>query len=147
MGQLGLIVGTGLSAYGSYKKGREEKDALDAEAAILRKNANRRRAISQREANDERRLFELIESKALAKAAASGGGVANVTVQKVLSDISAEGEYRALSRMAAGEMDAKNMETDAALRNKAGRTAKKLGTIQAASNILQGAAQWSQQYG
>lgn len=147
MAEVALGVGVGLSAFGSYKKGRAQKDSLDASAAQLRRNANIRRAASHRAAEDERDLYELIESDALATAAASGAGTDNVTVEKVLSDISAEGEYRAMAQMFAGEADALGYEAEAASLNKQGRSAKSLGTLGAAATILTGGSLWHETYG
>lgn len=139
MAEVALAVGTGISAYGKHKKGQEQKDQAYSRARQLQRNASVTRAISQREAEDERRLGELAESKALAMAAASGGGVSNATIANLRAGLEAEGEYRALQRLWAGEEEASGMELEAYNTKKAGRAAARAGTLGAATTILSGA--------
>lgn len=147
MGELALITGTGLKAISDFKGGKADKEQLDSQANQLRRNAKVRKAASQRDANDERYLGDLAVSQALAAAAASGGGVSNPTVLRLMADLDAEGEYRALSRLYAGEEDAMGMELEARNLNKTGRAAKRRGTMKAASTILTGGGTWSALYG
>lgn len=131
-------MGSLFKAVGQYKAGRERKRSLDDQATQLRRNAQVRRAVSHREAADERQLSDLIQSKALAAAAASGAGVTNPNMVRILGDLDAEGEYRALSRLFAGENEAEGMEAEAANLNKAGKAAEFGGKVAAVATILTG---------
>lgn len=60
-------------------------------------------AASQRQAGEERRQADLAASRALAVAAASGGGVSDPTVVNILANTRGEGAYRAQVALYEGE--------------------------------------------
>lgn len=66
-------------------------------------------AISQRQAGEERRQASHEASRALAVAAASGGGVSDPTILRLISNIKGEGAYRASVALYEGEAQARQM--------------------------------------
>ena len=105
------------------------KAALDHQAAQARQQAGQERASSQRASFEKRRQAKLLESKGLARAAASGAGAGDPTVENILGDIGAEGEFRALSELFTGEERARGLETQADLRNFEGRQEARAGAV------------------
>lgn len=105
------------------------KVALDHQAEQARQQAGQERATSQRAAIERRRTAKLLESKALARAAASGAGAGDPTAEKILGDIGAEGEFRALAELFVGEDRARGLETQADLRNFEGRQEARAGAV------------------
>ncbi len=108
---------------------RARQQALDHQAEQARQQAGQDRATSQRAAIEQRRRAKLLESKALARAAASGAGAGDPTVENILGDIGAEGEFRALAELFVGEERALGLETQADLRNFEGRQERRAGDV------------------
>ena len=108
---------------------RARQQALEHEAAQARQQAGQERATSQRAAFEKRRKTRLLESRALALAAASGAGAGDPTVENLLGDIGAEGEFRALSELFVGEERALGLETRADLRSFEGRQERRAGDV------------------
>ena len=122
-----MAVGTIVSASSTIAGGQAQSQYAQAEGAahdytaqadrnqaeILRVQAGQERAASQRDAARERRNQRLLESRAQAVAAASGGGASDPTVTKVISDIAGEGTYRALGALYTGEDKARGLEAAA----------------------------------
>ncbi len=94
------------------RAGLARQQALEHQAKQARQNAGQERASSQRAASEQRRQARFLSSRALALAAASGGG-AGGSVENILGDIGAEGEFRALTEMFTGEERARHLETQA----------------------------------
>lgn len=135
--------GTVLSAYGSIQQGNAAADAGASEARQLAYRAGQTRASTQRGANDARRQGRYIVSRGRAIAAKSGAGVTDPTVINTLADVSAEGEYAALTRMYEGEDSAQGMEATARARKREGNAAQTSGYLRAASTVLnQGVSLW-----
>ena len=131
-----LVAATAATAAGSILGAGSESKALRGEAAQLDYNAGQRRASSQRQAIDERRDADLAGSRALALAAASGGGADDPTVVNLVSGIHGEGEFRALTALYDGNTDAAQMEREADARRKEAKIAKRTGYLKAAGSIL-----------
>lgn len=110
-----------------------------SDARRLRRMAGDERATSQRAASEERRRARLVESRARAVAANSGAGASDPSVLNLMADLSAEGEYRALTRMYEGETSAQSLEMEARERRRAARG-------QSISTILGGAASFASKY-
>lgn len=102
--------------------------------------AGNERATSQRAAAEERRRARLMESRARAVAASSGAGASDPSVTNLMADLSAEGEYRALTRMYEGETAAQSLELE-------GRERKRDTRGKSISTILSGAATFASKYG
>ncbi len=118
-----MLVSAAMAAKAQQDAGRAAKQAADARAQSLEAQATQalakataQRAIGQREAFSERRQEQLVSSRALALAAASGAGVADPGVENIFGDIGQEGEFRALARLFTRESRAVDLETAASYR-------------------------------
>lgn len=136
MAQALVAVGAVASGASTILGARSEAKQLKSEAAQLEYNAGQQRAASQRQAIDERRDADIAGSRALALAAASGGGADDPTVVNNIARISGEGEYRALTALYNGEVDARQMERDAVMRRKEAKNVKTASYLKAAGTIL-----------
>lgn len=99
-------------------KGKKAKSLKQQEAEGYRDAAKRRMAAATQEMAEERRDKEFMYSRALAVAAASGGGTGAAGIVNLLADINAEGEYRILSRLYTGQDEAAGLRfrAEAAIR-------------------------------
>ena len=127
----GKAEGRALQAAGraEARAGIARQQGLEHQAAQLRQQAGQERATSQRSASEKRRQGRLLASRALAVAGASGAGAGDPTVEKIIGDIGAEGEFRALSEMFIGEERALGLETQADLREFEGRQERIAGQV------------------
>lgn len=129
-----------LQAGGSVLSVLSNEQGASSNARQFRYQAGQTRATSQRAAAEERRRARLLDSRARAVAAKSGAGVSDPTVVNLRGDISAEGEYRALTRMYEGETEAGSMEAQAGEVKRAAR-GKSIATI------LDAASTFASKYG
>ena len=154
----GQAEGAALQAAGRAEARAAESRAqgLEHQAAQGRQAAGQERATAQRAAAEKRRQGRLLSSRALAVASASGAGAGDPTVENILGDIGAEGEFRALSELFIGEERALGLENQADLRifegaqerrggqvarragDRAGSVASKAGNRAAAGQLLSG---------
>lgn len=123
------------------------KAALEFQAKQLESEAGQSRAVGQVQAQDIARQTQLVNSTALARAAASGAGATDPTVLKVMARTSSEGAYRQALAMYEGEAQARmdtmraqsaRFEGDTNVSDAA--TAKRASNIGAASTVLSGGA-------
>lgn len=140
-------VGAALAAYGQYEQGQaaSQSAAMQArekefEALQQEQLAKAEVASSQRAALNEERQSKLVQSAVVARAQ---GGAGDPTVVNVLSDLAAEGSYRASVALYEGQARARQARMGAAAAryealgyNIAGRDAAQAGTIGAASTIF-----------
>lgn len=98
------------SARASRRAAKDSKKASKFEAAQYRQQAGQERASSQRQAIEERRASRIAQSRAVAVAAASGAGASDPTVNKIIGNLAADGEYNALSALFSGEESARGLE-------------------------------------
>lgn len=89
------IGGAGISALSSIQAGRQQKAAAKYEARVLDFNAKQQEAAGQQEAIKAHREADLMASRALAIAGASGAGTVDPNVLNIVSGIQREGEYNA----------------------------------------------------
>lgn len=113
-------------------KARRAKEADDFAAAQYTQNAGEIIAASQRAANDETRQAKLVQSRAVALAAASGAGASDVSVVNLVSRIRGEGSYRAQTQLYQGESQARQMRMAAKAKSYEGLTAEEAGSLNAA---------------
>jgi len=142
-----LIASTVLSAIGGMASASAARKAGNIEAAGLRREASATRASSQRAAQEELRQARYARSRARAVAAASGAGVQDPTVTRIMADIDAEGAYNALSRLYSGDTEARGMEDLARARKKEGRARSFGSLVSTASTVLSGIDTWKSKYG
>lgn len=118
------IIAAGIAVAGALYKGQQAKKLKEQEAQGLHEAANRRLGVAQREAAEEERNKDFIYSRALAVSAASGGGTSDPGMVALFGDLNAEGEYRILSRLYAGENEAEGLEFRAELARREGEAAE-----------------------
>lgn len=145
----GLMAGRGARA-----AGEAERRAAEFQARQLEQNAGQSVAASQRSAEEERRKARLVTSRALAVAAASGGGASDVTVQNVIANLDAEGAYRAMVALYEGEDKARQLNMAASAKRYDGELAAKAGkqrqaaySVAALGSMATGGASLYMKYG
>jgi hypothetical protein len=131
--------GTILSGYQQAKEDKSEANQLDAAAG-------QERASSQRQGMEEQRQSQLVQSRALALAAA-GGGASDPTVVNDIANIAGEGEYRSLTALYNGDQQARTYEAKATGLRKEAKNAKLSGWINGVGSILQSGSSMAQRYG
>ena len=105
------------------------------------------RASGQRQAFEEKRQAQLVESRALALAAASGAGASDPTAVKILSGIEAEGAYRAAVRMYESEEEARFLEVSGKMRADSLNDQASAMRFGATADLVTGAASLYSRYG
>lgn len=141
-----LAAGTLASAAGTLMGGATAQAAADAEAAQMRQAAGQSRATAQQEAIQERRRAELAQSRALALAAASGGGASDPTVVNTVGALEREGEYNALSALYEGEERARGLDLGARMRRFEGASNRRGSYFSAGTNLLMGGGSLLEKY-
>lgn len=141
------LIGTGINVLGEQKAARAADANASSVASQLNYNAGQSRAMAQRQAINENRNTAYVTSRAQALAAASGGGASDPGVTSIIGNIQGEGEYRALTALANGDVQASGLEAQArAVRNmgSAQRTAANMSSV---STVLNGASSFWNKYG
>lgn len=129
MAQALMIAGPLLMMAGSISGGMAANKAAKFEAAQIERQAKAAQAEASREAMEEGRQRDLALSRAQAIGAASGAGRAS----RIEGEIAAEGTYRALSAVWAGDERAAGLNTQAQARRIEGKNAKRASFFRAAS--------------
>lgn len=142
----GTILGAVTSASGARQAGRADNTQAQFQARQMEQQAGQERAAAQRKAAEERRRTTLAQSRAVAVGAASGGGTGG-NVLDVLGDLSAEGEYRALSALYEGEERARGLQMGAQAKQYEGAQAKAAAKAKSASYLIGGGMSLLQKYG
>lgn len=106
------LIGTAISGASAYGAGKAKKNAADAEADQMLVNAGQARAYAQRAAAEERRQGELVQSRAIALAAASGGSITDPGIVTLLASNAGETAYRSSVALYKGEEDARRGITE-----------------------------------
>ena len=140
------VGGSLLAAGGQVSSSNAQAGQLRDEAVQLEQMAGQDRASSQFAGAEQRRQARLLQSRALAVAAAQGGA-SDPTVVNIIADLEAEGEIRALSALFEGEEQARSREMQARARRKEAKNVKKAGLISAAGSVLQAGSTLYQKYG
>ena len=150
--------GTGMKAAGQMdvgqavrQTGEAQQRAAEYQAQQLTTNAGQAQAVAQRAAMEEIRKSMLLQSRAIAVSAASGGGALDPTVMALVSGLSKEGQLAAETQIYGGEERARSMREQAkatryegAQRAEAGRTYEKVSRMSAGTTLLSGALKdWS----
>lgn len=153
------LVGTYMQVQGQQQQGeaarlagRNQRVADVFEAAQIDQHAEHVVAVSQRQALEERRQARLMQSRALALAAASGAGASDSTVVRIMSDIAGEGAHRAQLALYGGKEEARKLRLSAqakryggALAEQAGLDAESAANTAAIATAFSGAASASLQ--
>lgn len=143
-----MIVGQLVAAGGTVLGGLQADAAGKATQKQYDQAAGQERAMSQRQAEQDRLQARLAESRGIAVAAASGGGgVETRGVADTIAGINEEGEMRALTSLWEGEERARSLEYAGKVKRWEGKNAKTASFISAGSQVLQGAASFAGKYG
>ena len=143
LGNVLALGGTIVSTLGAIQSGKAQNAAAEYQAQQLDAQGKTERAVSQREAQEERRQKELAISRARVVGAASAGG----QDLALLGDIEEDGELRALSALWQGEEAAKGRKNQAAATRFEGKQAKKAGLIKGLGTLMDGGASFYENYG
>jgi len=138
MAFVAAVAAGGAEAYKAW----QTKKFKEAESAAYSEAGRRRLAAGTRDFREAEREREFMYSRALAVAAASGGGVDTPGMVKVLGDIQAEGKYQAFAKLWRAQDDAEGMyfRADAAQREAdAALTAGVINVVTAAASAYAGA--------
>lgn len=111
--------------------GQRQRVAQQFKAEQLRSQALQSAAVAQRAGDTEERQARLLQSRALAVAAASGGGASDPTVQNLIAGIAGEGSYRRAIRLYEGEDRARTLRMQASAADYEGALAEEAGRLQA----------------
>lgn len=141
-----MVASTALTAVGQHQAGVAQQKAANYQAAQADQAAMQSRAASQRGAAEELRKSRIIQGNALAAAGASGGGLNDPDVVKIVGDIAGEGKYRAMSSIFEGENQGNNYENQAAGLRMEGKSARRAGTISALGTMASGASSLYSKY-
>lgn len=107
------VASAGLSLVGAIQQARAGQSAAKAQQAQLNYQAGQETAAAIQEANARRRKADLMISRGLAVAAASGAGTSGL--EGILSGIAAEGERSAGAAMYSGVERAKGLQYQGAV--------------------------------
>lgn len=168
IGAAASVVGTLVSAKGQKDSGKaavqqaetqSKNDLISAEYEAKQADylAGQTRAVSQREAFEQRKATALMASKTLALAAGSGAGASDQNVVSILNGIYSEGMYRSALAMYEGEEQARNYDVMAESRRLSGKSAAsaalqtgastaKASQLNMFSTILTGASSFAGKY-
>ena len=138
MAFVAAVAAGGASAYKAWQTKKFKED----EAAAYDEAGRRVMAAGTRDFQEEKRKREYVHSRALAVAAASGGGVDTPSMVKVLSDLQAEGKYRQFAQLWRAQNDAEGLyfRADAAQREAdAALTVGLINTVTSAFSAYAGA--------
>lgn len=128
------------AAEGARVAGRRRRVAAEFEAEQLEQNAGQVIAASQRDALEEKRRADLAASRALALAAASGGGASDTTVVNLIAGLKGEGAYRSAVALYRGEDQARKLRTGAKAKRYEGLAAEEGASYEASGYETMAAA-------
>lgn len=124
----------------------QRQAADEFEAAQLQTEATASRGVGMRASQDQTLNTELVNSKALANAAASGAGASDPTVMNIMARTAGEGAYRSTLAMYEGEAQARldvakagALQYQGAVGVAGANIAAQQSNIAAASTLLSGA--------
>jgi hypothetical protein len=127
MAVLGAIAAGGAE----LMKAHEIEKAKTREAAALIEAKNRVMGATTRDMEEQGREKEHMQSRAVALAAAGGGGVDDPTIVKILGDLNAEGLYRIFSTLWTGQNQAEGLMHRANEATREAKAARSAGIINA----------------
>lgn len=132
-GTLLSMKGYGDAARAAKTSGQRERVAKEFEAEQLDEQAGQAIAVSQRAALEQQRQGRLMASRALAVAAASGGGASDPTVVNLIAGADGEAAYRSAVALYEGEDRARKLRISAAASRYEGAVAEEAGNQRASA--------------
>lgn len=139
IGAFSSIAGSAQSARAARQAGERARVASQFEADQLDQQAGQSIAAGQYNAIEQMRQTRLAQSRAIALAAAGGGGVSDVTVTNLLARNAGEGAYRAAMALYQGNEKARLLRMSAAAKRYEGDLQFEAGEDKAKAYKLQGA--------
>jgi hypothetical protein len=136
------VIGTVASTVGTVIGGISSYNASKAQAKAMEIEAQQRRASSQRQAEQKSKEANLIMSRQLAVAAASGSGASDPTVVDLMSRTAGEGAFQASTIRYGGEEEARGLQNQASFTRAEGRNRLFASFIDSGSTMLGGANAW-----
>ncbi len=133
MAQLAVVA---FMAAGQLYKGEQQRKLKEREALAYREAADRRMAAATHEAQEERRRADFAYSRALAVAGAQSGRTSDPGITSLLSDITAEGDYRVLSTLWVGETEAEGLRFRAAAARREAESARTAALFNAVTSAV-----------
>lgn len=130
----------------SIAQGKQQDAMARIEAGQMEANAKAERAASQRDASQERKRSDYLQSRARSLAAASGAGASDPTIENIIAGLDSEGEYRALTALYNGEQQASGLELGSQVRRIEGRNARSASRYQAAGTLMKAGASLYDKY-
>jgi len=91
-------------------KGKQTEKFKQAESQAYTDASHRRMAAATLDIAEEQRNKEFMHSRALAVAAKQSGNTRDVGIVNLLSDLNAEGDYRIMARLYAGQDEAAGLQ-------------------------------------
>lgn len=161
MAWIAAIAGAVIDADGQRQGAEATRQAADRkqqtaniEAAHMEQQGQQTVAAAQRQMLEERKQARLLESRALAVAAASGAGASDTTVMNVISRIAAEGAYRSTIALYEGQEQSRQLQIGGHIRREGGdlqadygRQAARAQEISAVGTLFKGGATLYERYG
>lgn len=123
---------------GSAYKGKQQQKLKEREATAYEEARDRRMAVATREIAEEKRKKEFMYSRALAVAGAQSGRTSDPGITTLLADLNAEGEYRMLSVLWAGQNEAEGLRFRADAARREGDAAFEAGIINGITSAVSG---------
>ena len=132
-----LTVASAVIGVGStLMAGKQQNDLAKFEALQMDQAADAERAVSQRQAQEERKRSKYLQSRATSLAAASGAGASDPTIENIVAGLDSEGEYRALTALYNGEQQAQGLELGSKVRRIEGKNARQSGRYRAGNTLM-----------
>lgn len=138
---------TAVSAVSQYNAGQEQKRQAGIIAQQQQEQGKREMASAILQSNEERKKTRYLKSKALARAAASGAGASDPTIENIMTGIDTEGEYNAMMALSNGSYLSTGRQRQASATLNEGAAAARAGTVGAVTTALNGASSWYDKYG
>lgn len=140
------ILSGALQFTGAMMQGQQTQQAKQFEADQLRQNGGQAQAAAQRTAADIERQTQMVVSRSLAVAAASGGGASDPTVVNMIAQNAAEGAYRKAVALYGGDEKKRSADTQADALEYEGKNARAGSLLAGGSSLLAASAQAASLY-
>lgn len=135
-GALLQVLGGIQSAKAATQYGKAQQAAAELQAWHAEEQAETVVAVSQRQAEEQLRQGRMQASRMLALAAASGGGMSDPTIVRLIAGAETEASYRASVALYEGESKARQLKLDAAIGRVSGANAALEGATVGTGRIL-----------
>jgi len=139
-------VSTVMSMSAKKQQGEQAQASANYQANQLDQSAGQQFASAQRASMSDEQQARLAQSRALAVAAASGGGVSDPTVMSIMSRLAGEGTYRSMVDLYQGREKARQLEDQANAARLQGGIASSNSNYSSAATLVSGASSMYSKY-